>query len=287
MNDLSHQWFVRVFRAMLAAALLTCSASAAAIGIYGATADGTLVRFDSATPGVLNLLVLSIAGLGAGETIIGLDIRPADGKLYALTLGSGAAGRLYTLNRTTGTATLVGMLSADPVDVDAPYTALSGTKFGMNFQPVVDRLRVVSDNGMNIRIIPTTATVITDTNLNPPTPHVVGIAYTNSYVGAAATALYDIDSGSDALFNQSNANAGLLASVGPLGVATSDIVGFDIVSLDGNDVAYATLRVGGTVGLYTISLATGAATLIGSVLGNPSIIGLAVEPDFIFHNGFD
>ncbi|HET7065555.1 MAG TPA: DUF4394 domain-containing protein [Rudaea sp.] len=272
---------------MFAAALLAGPANAAAIGIHGVTADGTFVRFDSATPGVLNLLVLGISGLGAGETIAGLDIRPANGKLYALTIGSGGAGRLYTLNPASGAASLVGLLSADPADVDAPYTALSGTKFGMNFQPAVDRLRVVSDSGMNIRINPATTGVITDVALNPGTPHVVGIAYTNSYPGASVTTLYDIDSGSDALLNQSNANGGLLASVGSLGVATSDIVGFDIVSLNGDDFAYATLRVGGTVGLYTINLTTGAAGLVGSVLGNPPIIGLAIEPDYIFHNGFD
>lgn len=277
MNDLSHKWFVPALRAMFAAALLTCSAGTAAIGIYGVTADGVFVRFDSATPGVLNLLILSVSGLGAGETIVGLDIRPADQKLYALTIDGSSVGRLYTLNRTTGAASLVGTLSAQ----------LSGTKFGMNFQPVVDRLRVVSDSGMNIRVDPDTATVIIDVALNPPTPHVVAIGYTNSYVGAATTALYDIDSGNDSLLIQTNANGGILAPVGALGVATSDIVGFDIVSLGGNDFAYATLRVAGTVGLYAISLATGAATLVGSVLGNPSIIGLAVEPDSIFHNGFD
>jgi hypothetical protein len=287
MYGLSRKFLVRTFRAVFAVLLLACSASATAIGIYGVTADGALVRFDSTTPGVLNLLVLSIAGLGAGETIVGLDIRPIDGKLYALTIGSGGSGRLYTVNRTTGAASLLGMLSADPADVDAPYTGLSGTKFGMNFQPVVDRLRVVSDSGMNIRINLTTTAVITDVDLNPGTPHVVGIAYTNSYVGAVATALYDIDSGSDALFNQSNANGGVLASVGPLNVATGDVVGFDIVSIGGSDIAYATLRVGGTVGLYTINLTTGAAALVGSVLGNPPIIGLAIEPDSIFHNGFD
>jgi hypothetical protein len=57
--------------------------------------------------------------------------------------------------------------------------------------------------------------------------------------------------------------------------------------IGGNDFAYATLRVGGTVGLYAINLTTGAAALVGSVLGNPPIIGLAIEPDFIFHDGFD
>jgi hypothetical protein len=271
--------FARTFRAILATVLVAGSAYATAIEVYGVTADGVLVRFDSATPGVLDLLILGVPGIGAGETIAGLDIRPADQKLYALTIGASSVGRLYTLNPTTGAASLVGTLSVP----------LSGAKFGMNFQPVVGLLRVVSDNGMNIRINPATAVVITDTGLNPPTPHVVATAYTNSYFGAATTVLYDIDSGSDSLLIQGilSPNDGTLTAVGPLNVATSDIAGFDIVSLDGIDAAYATLRVGGTTGLYTVNLATGTASFVGNVLGNLPIIGLAIAPDSIFRNGFN
>ena len=50
---------------------------------------------------------------------------------------------------------------------------------------------------------------------------------------------------------------------------------------------YATFTVGGTVGLYSINLASGAATSLGSVGGNLELIALAVLPDYLFHNGFD
>src|SRR4051812_36191337 len=42
--------------------------------LYGVTAPGDLVRFDSATPMTL-VSVTPITGLGAGETILGIDFR--------------------------------------------------------------------------------------------------------------------------------------------------------------------------------------------------------------------
>jgi hypothetical protein len=194
---------------------------------------------------------------------------------------------LYSVDRTTAAATLVATLAADPADTDFPYTSLSGTKFGMNFNPIVDRLRVVSDNGMNIRVNPATGLVITDNALNPGTPNVVGVAYINSYAGSASTTLYDIDSSTDSLLVQNPVNNGTVTTVGALGVDTTGIAGFDIVTLGSDNSAYATFTVSGTVGLYSINLLTGAATSLGSVGGNLELIALAVLPDYLFRNGFD
>ena len=264
--------------------MLVASAHVQAIDIYAVTEGGVLARFDSATPGTVPQLDV-VTGLGAGESIIGLDFRPANGGLYALTKDAAAAGRLYRIERTSGVATLVAPLA--PIDVSDPYTALSGTKFGINFNPIADRLRVVSDVGMNIRVNPGTAGVLTDNAINPGPANIVGVAYINSYAGAASTTLYDIDSSNDSLLLQNPPNNGTVTTVGALGVDTTGIAGFDIVTLGSNNFAYATFTVGGTVGLYSINLATGAATSLGSVGGNLELITLAILPDYLFHNGFD
>lgn len=269
-------------RAILACVLLSACDVASAFNVYAVTPSNVLVRFASQTPDAPS--IATITGLGAGENVVGLDFRPSDQKLYALASNTGGSARLYTIDRTTGVATLVVDVTAASAD---PYTALSGTKFAMNFNPMVDRLRVVSNNGMNIRINPANGLVTTDTPLNPGTPHVVGIAYTNSYVGAASTTLYDIESVSDSLSIQTFPNAGVLSPVGPLGVDTSQFVGFDIFEYGGGNVAYATLTVAGVTRFYAIVLETGTAGLIGNVGYFDPLIAMTILPDRLFADDFD
>src|SRR4051812_4932915 len=133
--------------------------------IVALTEANVLLRVDSLKPSVI-LDQRPITGLqgGTGETIVGIDVRPANGLLYALT-NQGGTGRLYTINLTTGAATLRGTLAADPTDATNPYTGLAGMDFGIDFNPVPDRLRVVSDADQNLRINPDTGAVIPDTPL--------------------------------------------------------------------------------------------------------------------------
>ncbi len=109
-------------------------------------------------------------------------------------------------------------------------------------------------------------------------PNVVASGYTNSFAGAQATTLYNVYSNLDILVTQNPPNAGTLNTVGPLGVNTTDNVGFDISPLTG--VAYASLTVGATTQLFTINLASGAASPVGTIgnantLGTASVTGLA------------
>jgi hypothetical protein len=210
---------------------------------------------------------LAISGLQGGENILGVDFRPATGQLFAL----GSSSRLYTINLTTGAATQVGTAGA--------FT-LNGTNFGFDFNPSVDRIRVISDLGQNIRLNPNDGTLAgTDTVLNPATTGATAAAYTNNFAGTTTTTLYDIDTNSDALLIQGglngtpSPNGGTLTSVGPLGVNASAVNGFDIGT---NGIAFAALTVGSTTNLYTINLQTGAATLVGAV-GNGGVLrGLAI-----------
>src|SRR5690349_765676 len=126
---------------------------------YGVTSTGRLVTFDRADPALDT--AIAITGLQTSETVVGLDVRAGGatpGELYAL----GSTGRLYTINTTTGVATLKSTLAADASDSTEPFTALAGAEFGVDFNPVTDRLRVVSDTGQNLRIDADTGSTITD-----------------------------------------------------------------------------------------------------------------------------
>ena len=202
----------------------------------------------------------------AGENILGIDFRVATGQLYAL----GSASRLYTINLLTGAATQVGSAGA---------FSLSGSSFGFDFNPTVDRIRVVSDAGQNLRLNPNDGTLTaTDVALNPGTPNVIGSGYTNTDLDpGTGTALYAIDSIADALYQQNPPNDGALVLVGSLGLDIGGAGAFDI-AFPGN-IGYAALLVGGVTSLYQINLGTGAATLVGAIgNGATGISGLSAVP---------
>jgi len=113
--------------------------------VTGLTVTNTLVTFDSATPGAVSAPV-AITGLGAGEFLVAIDRRPATGQLYGL----GSASHLYGINAVTGAATQVGSSGA--------FT-LSGTAFGFDFNPTVDRIRVTSTTTQNLRLNPNDGTL--------------------------------------------------------------------------------------------------------------------------------
>lgn len=254
-----------------------------AVELYGVSAGGIFVRFDSATPATPEQLDL-ISGIGAGESIFGLDFRPADGRLYALTVDDVAVGRLYRVERSTAAATFLCTLAADPSDLTNPFTSLSGGPFEIDFNPQADRLRVVGAGGANFRVNPSTCLVTTDASLNPGTPEVTGVGYTNPQAAATSTLLLDIDTSVDSLLQQNPPNNGTLVPIGSLGVAAVAPAPFDIGT---SGVGYAALTVGGVARIYSINIATGAATLTGNVAGNLPLTGLAVLSDTVFRNGFE
>lgn len=240
--------------------------------LFGVTTANALVSFDSATPGTVSSPI-AITGLQSGENILDFDVRPLNNQLIAL----GSSNRLYSINTTTGAATAIGSAGA--------FT-LTGTNFGIDFNPVADRLRVVSDSDINLRLNPIDGTLTsTDVTLNFATgdtnfganPDVVSVAYTNSVAGASTTTLYGIDTNLDILITQDPPNNGTLNTVGKLNVDATAVSGFDIAS--GSTTGLAVLTVAGTSGLYSINLTTGAATLVGSVGPTGTVLrGLALAP---------
>ena len=212
-----------LFALTVASALAVPGAASAAEAFYGVTQDNRLVTFQS--DNVTNVEPShAITGLPGGENIVGLDVRPLDGQLYAL----GKTSRLYVINPRTGAARQVGATPFIPV--------LAGASFGFDFNPTVDRIRVTSDAEQNLRLNPDNGTVAgVDTNLayapgDPgagTNPSVAGSGYTNSFAGATSTTLYDIDNARHALVIQNPPNDGTLTTVGALGT-TNNAVAFDI-----------------------------------------------------------
>lgn len=260
---------------VLAMALGLAAGRAESEPVFAIDTRSTLLRFDSAAPGVVTT-VGPITGLQPGETLVGIDFRPAT-QLTTL-FGLGSANTLYTINPATGGATAV---------TGGPAFTLSGTSFGVDFNPVPDRLRVVSEADQNLRLDPNnggltavdTALAYAPGDVNAGRdPRVVGAAYTNSLGTATTTTLYGIDASLDILLRQGGVNVppgtpspngGQLFTIGSLGVNTSDLAGFDISGLSG--VAFAALQTGGAgSSLFTIDLNTGLATSLGTI-GNGSL----------------
>ncbi len=194
-----------------AASVLALSTAAVAAPAVGLTGDKTLVWFDTDKPEVAK--TIEVSGV---DRLLGIDVRPADGKLY----GVAADGVLVTIDLESGAATAGATLATKlPDGVDA----------SVDFNPVADRLRVMGSDGTNLRANVDTGEVTVDGALNfeagdanaSAKPNVVATAYMNSYGKPEKTAMYDI--AADGTFLQQTApNDGTLKTIGPLGVSGAD-----------------------------------------------------------------
>jgi hypothetical protein len=246
----------------------------AALGarVWGTDTDGRLLSFRIQAPDKVSVKLLT--GLAAGEKILNVTFRPSNGAMYGLSNTS----HLYTVNPTTGVATVVG-------DGAAFTPALMAQANGFDFNPVADRIRVHTDVDQDLRLDPTTGKVAGvdgmlafapgDVNAGQ-SPNLVGTGYTNSVTPAPATTiLYAIDSTRNLLTRLPTPNDGMVETIGALGVDADQAAGFDISPLG---IAYAALHVGGETALYTIDLATGAATKMGAIGYPIALTSIAVEP---------
>lgn len=217
----------------------------------------------------------AVAGaLDMDEIILDMDYRNAEGQLYALTR-KGTEGRIIRVDPRSGAIARISTLSADAADnvgETALYSGLSTTlTYTIDFNPVVDRLRVIGSDGSNLRVDTLTGETITDTNITPSGSRVSGVAYRDDFnltAGAGrATTLFSIDlnAGSSGKVFPTNANGGVLTSPGKdLGLSASNIIaGYDINPQ--NNVGIAAVIVAGSARVYNIDpTATGnAASLLG------------------------
>jgi hypothetical protein len=245
-----HAKTLAVAGALVASLLGTAANAASIIGLV----DGkTLVWVDPATKKVTGK-----ADIKGAANVVGIDVRPADGMLYAVT----ADGGIYTIDAKTGAATMKSKLSE---------TLKAGTTVTVDFNPAADRLRIITSEGVNLRVNVDDGKATVDGALKfkdgdaqaGKTPKVIAGAYTNSSnPKPAATALYDIDEAGH-LLSQAPPNDGILNTIGMLGVKLDGPVAFNIVAKGEDNAAW--LVTGGT--LYSVDLKTGKATAAGKIEG--------------------
>ena len=207
---------------------------------------------------------------GTDGALLGIDVRPADGKLYGVT----ASGQIVTIDPSSGMATRVSQLSE---------AFEAGGRAVVDFNPVADRLRLMGASGVHFRVNVETGAVVKDGQLKyqagtpwaETTPRVVAGAYTNSMAGATATMLYTVDTLSRSLNLQAPPNDGVQQPKGEIAASLPVGVAFDIMTEAGGANA-AMLLAAGT--LHTVDLASGKATIIGAVAGLPQaeVIAIAV-----------
>lgn len=217
-----------------------------ALGINGATDNGTLYRLD---PRAANLTIVGSVG----------QVAFVDGGGAPIDLPPASAGYGFDYN---------------PVGTPESFRVTTST--GLNFRVNVNGSPVDGDLGG----APVAGTN-PDQPLNAPGVGgfvgVDGAAYTNNFGGATATTLYTLDGATDSLYvqNQDPVNNGTQTLVGRLPVDFTNLNGFDILpgvtvsAINGRagGTAVAVLAVGGVSSIYRIDLSSGATTLISTLTG--------------------
>jgi hypothetical protein len=273
--------------APLATEALPAFASAPGQTIYGIDADNNLLRFGANRPGQVTQR-MPVTGLAPGERIVGIDFRPSDLNADAVSdvdklYGVSSIGAVYRIDPTTGAATNRFPLT----DAAAAIVSLKGARFGIGFNPTVDRLRIHSDAEQNVAVNVDNGVTAVNTALAYAAgdpgfgtgPQIVGTGYTNNDNDpATGTELFAIDAAGDALVRLAVPADGQLRTIGSLGVETGGPVGFDIAGSGNTAYAALTAAPSGRSRLYRIDLTTGAATLVGNISGSAAVVGLAVAP---------
>jgi hypothetical protein len=248
------------------AATIAYAVPASALDLAGLSNRNEIVLFSDMGPGKARALAIT----GVTGKIIGIDVRPADGLLYAL----GTDSTLYTINTQTGAATQKAKLSV-PID--------SVDHIIVDFNPQADRMRIVGSTGQSLRVNVDTGQTIVDGKLayragDRNAGKAFGIyagAYINSFKGATQTQLFEIDSKNGTYVVQDPPNDGVLRTVGMTGLPANTIVeGMDIYT-DAKD-NYIGFAVAGAA-LHSLDVGTGKLRKIGAIgNGKTAIIDIAV-----------
>lgn len=260
--------------------------------VWALTTAGDLIRFNAGQPRRVQASV-AVKGLQAGDALVGIDFRVAKGVLYALS----RSGQIFTLDVGTG--------QLKPVGTGKPPVALRGQLFGMDFNPALDRIRVVSDAGQNLRFHPDTGAQI-DFDAQTPggqadpdlayapgdvrqgqKPRVLAAAYTYNTKDEKLTTNFVLDGASGTLALQGSRegvapvespNLGVLRTVGSLGTGPLTDAAFDISDVRNTALTAVRSAQHPSTRLYRVDLSTGQATFVGTVGTGQPLVGMAIEP---------
>src|SRR5262245_32662712 len=117
-------------------ALMVFGSRASAATIYAIDDQNNLFTFDNLSPQNITSGVF-VTGLATNEHLLNIDwgVNPSNTSQNVL-YGIGSSYRLYTINPATGVAT----------PAANSFGFVSGNSYGMDYNPVVNRIRLVSDN---------------------------------------------------------------------------------------------------------------------------------------------
>lgn len=270
--------------------------------VYGVTQSNRLISFAANNPGKL-LAAVPIRNLIAGESVRSIDFRPATGELFALT----SVNRMLRIDPDTGQTSQLG------TQIDPALFSTIG-QVGFDFNPTVDRLRLVNTGDTNFRYNPLTFALVDNdpgtAGTQPDTslafdagdvnagdnPDIGAVAYDrNDNDPATVTTLYGIDAGNNVLVTiggingTPSPNLGQVFTVGSLGVDPTNLGGMDIsgAGMGANGAALAVMQLQGesvsklfmiNLGPTTPNQPTGTATLIGTVAGGEVLTAMAIAP---------
>lgn len=279
----------------LAALVAGCATTEEPVGppakelVLAVTADNKLIRFNAGQPQRVQSS-LSLKGLKPGEEVLGIDFRVARNQLYLLA----SSGQLYRVKVTDATL--------EPIGAPVALPATATGNWGFDFNPTVDRIRVVNESGLNLRRHPDNGSQVdgdantegvqpdgrlaydaADANAGKA-PRIGAAAYTYNKQDEKITTNYAIDLNGGLLVTQGtkegvqpmvSPNTGRLYTVGALGIKPSR-VHFDIS--DVSNAAYIAVDESGGDAIYRVDLASGKATRVAKVGGGVQLKGIAIEP---------
>lgn len=292
--------------ALLQAALLSNVAAARDVYVLGISNNLALV--PESQPGLAATSFVAVTGLSVSDALVAIDVRPQNGQLYGLGFNNVSSTlQLYhiVMDASGARAVAVGTTGSF-VNGSGGAVPISGSAFGIDFNPATDRLRVVDNAGQNFRINPNTGAYIdgdlggaggtvTGTNMDGPinggTTTLDDAAYTNNAPNVTVTTLYTLDSNTNSMYIQNPPNAGTQTT--PVSVTLGPPLdfgsesGFDIpagVNAPASNAAatgqaLAAFSVAGNSGLYRVDLTTGAATSLGAFGATVRDIAIAAESE--------
>jgi hypothetical protein len=273
---------------------VACAAGFAGSSAYGGvlayalTEGDGLVSFDVDNPA---RLVESVQTLSIPHTI-GIDFRPSTQRPVIAAIGGLNDRQLtfYEANNVAGFGyfnVLERDVRPDPTDTTNPYdpsTGVRGTRFGVDFDDVRDRIIVVSNN-RNVYTVSFEPGTFGQVTTGPDLFYAPGDRSANQtpnivHIADGGPVLYGIDSALDTLVSL-DILTGEVRTIGDLGSDLTALGGFDILAsasgyeafLEGQPSAL------GQSYLYRVNLTTGAATGALQIDGGELYDGLTVpEP---------